>query len=476
MKLPPSGRPLAKRTSFGGKVDGETPKTNAKSKTSGGGEVAKANAPVGVPTQFDASGHEATAVKVAGTEEQKAPSAALSQSARIMSPHLLFQEFEKKAEPAATPAKSQNEMSDAELLQSLLDTPVRLSSKLSEADDSMLVAKLPAERKTAAGMVRYGHDDGKLTIEGSPKDGGKAEVVHRTMGLGAAAQFSVAFDAAMAATFPRFSTQEPPEMWVALAGAERAAAMALKVDEGSRSPFDAAKVLRSFLPKATPIVATKTIMDQIQQMAGLANKVLDGNPNENLVDLEDQALKAKGSSLLNEVLKEHDRKTGARSLLDDVIDQPVKPAPLPDDDSAVVATVNGMDVTAGEIREKAFRDQKAVAFQIPGFADEHGSQRTLNMQVEKRGKKLEWSFHGVVGDRSRIVSGDFSAEGIEKLKSAVEKQPRYDMVPYKTKVPRFSPRLVDAAVAGLEADRDRMEEMAKERGGVPVSEVFPHLA
>lgn len=474
MKIPKSGphmRPPSTPIDAKKQSEGAPPT----SKTGTDDKVAKAKASPLLETHFDASARTAEAEKVAGNVEQKTPSAALNQPARIMSPHLLFQEFEKTTAPKST-QNTQDKMSDAELLQSLLDKPLQRSTLATEVDDSLLTAKLPPDRKTASGTVAFRHDDGKLQIEGTPKDGGKAEVVSRKLGLGAAAQFSVAFDAALSATFPRFSTQDPPEMWVALAGAERAAEMALKVDQGSRSPFDAAKVLRAFLPKATPIVATKTIMDQIQQMAGLANKVLDGNPQENLVNLEDEALKAKGSSLLNEVIKEHGRKTGARTLLDDVLEQPVKPAPLPDDDKAVVATVNGMDVTAGEIREKAFRDQKAVAFQIPGFADEHGSQRTLKVQVEKRGKNLEWSFHGVVGDRSRIISGAFSAEGIEKLKDAVEKQPRYDMVPYKTKVPRFSPRLVDAGVDGLEKDREQMEEQAKARGGVPVSEIFPHLA
>jgi len=425
---------------------------------------------------FDA---KKTEHNVTGDDLPNRPSEALSQQARIMSPHLLFQEV-----PSTSTKGPGNSADDgAALLEKLLDQPFVPTSRTSDAADAgPLLATLPPGRKLPVGNVSFHHDDGVLNIVGKEaavegKKPGNDEVVSKKMTLGRAAQFATAFDAALQKQYPRFSSNEPQELWIGMAGAEKAAGMALKIDDNKGFAYDVAKTLRSFMPKAKPIMATKTVMEQIQAFAGLADAVMkDGKPEQNLVDLQQQG---KGESLLDEMLKEHDRKTGARSLLDDVLDQPVakpKPKALPDDDKAVVGQEHGRDVTAGEVRERAFRSQKAVAFVVEGFADAHGSERTLKMQVEKKGKGFEWSFHGVAGGRDRIISGDFSPEGVKKFQDAVEKQPRYDHIPYKTKVPKFSVALTDAALGGLEKDRAQLEAQMKQRGGTPVSEVFPDLA
>ncbi len=163
-----------------------------------------------------------------------------------------------------------------------------------------MVAKLPPDRHVSVGAIRYTHDDGVLRVVGEPKAGGKPEVQEKKVGLGVAARYLAAYDAAIAAQYPKWDTsgREPPELWIALDSASKAATMAEKLDVGARSPHDAAKLLRSFMPKAGGIVATKTTMEQIQAFAGIAKAVTDGDPKKNLVDLEEKVLNAQGSSLL----------------------------------------------------------------------------------------------------------------------------------------------------------------------------------
>lgn len=391
-------------------------------------------------------------------EVQKEPSRALSQKGRIMDPRLLFQE--------------------------LLEKPFVPSSTVSDDKPAWepLVAKLPPERRLPMGVVGYSHDEGKLRIQGPALPGKKAEVVEVALPFADAARFALAFDAVLDKQYPRFGSDEPKELWVAFLDGRRAADQALKIDGGKRSAFDAARLLRELCPKAKPIFGAKTTMEQIESMAGLARAVMDGpaSPMENAVRLEDQALKAQGSSLLMEIIKESDKKAGRTTLLDEILSQPgggVARRTLPDDDAAVVATLDGKPVTAGEIREMALRDQPAVDFLLPGFADSDGRAHDLKVHVEKKGAGFEWSFYGADKKRGgmRVISGELTAKGLEQFREAVEQQGRYDAIPYKTRGERASVQLTDVALAALDKDRQALEAQVKARGGTPIDAIFPHL-
>lgn len=414
--------------------------------------------------------HEIDAVRFVGTQGvdetaqqlsqtvQKQPSRALNVKARIMDPRLLFQE--------------------------LLDKPYVPKPEVSDDKPAWqpLVATLPPERRLPMGTVSYSHEDGKLTIRGPARDGTKPEVVEKAMPFADAARFALAFDAALDKQYPKIGGDEPKELWVGFLDARRAAELALKLDQGKRSAFDAARVLRELLPKAKPIFGAKTTMEQIEVFAKMARAVMDGpgTPMENAVGLEDQALRARGSSLLLEVIKESDQKAGRTTLLDDILSQPgggVAKRTLPDDDAAVVATLDGKPVTAGEIREMALREQPAVDFVVPGFADSDGRAHDLKIHVEHKGAGLEWSCYAAdkKTGRMRVVAGELTPRGLEQLRALVEEQGRYDAIAYKTQGERPSVQLTDTALAALERDRRQLEAQVKARGGTPVDEVFPHL-
>lgn len=392
-------------------------------------------------------------------EVQKEPSRALSQKGRIMDPRLLFQELLEK--PFVPSASISN------------DKPVW----------EPLVAKLPPERRLPVGVVGYSHDDGKLRIQGPALPGKKPEVVEKTLVFADAARYALAFDATLDKQYPRLGSDEPKELWLGFMDARRAADLALKLDSCKRSAFDAARLLRELCPKAKPIFGAKTTMEQIESFAGLARAVVDGpgSPMENAVRLEDQSLKARGSSLLMEIIKESDKKAGRTTLLDEILSQPgggVAKRSLPDDDAAVVATLDGKPVTAGEIREMALRDQPAVDFMLPGFADSDGRAHDLKIHVERKGAGFEWSFYGADKKRGgmRVLSGELTPKGLEQFREAIEQQARYDAIPYKTSGERPSAQLTDVALAALDRDRQALEAQVKARGGTPIDEVFPHLA
>jgi hypothetical protein len=389
------------------------------------------------------------------------PSEALTGPSRILDPRLMAGEFE-----------------------ALLDKPFVPTREVDPLDTtpSVTQAQLPADRTLphGHGSVSFAHDGEKLTITGTPADGGKPEVLTRNAPLGKAAQFATAFDAALAKKYPTWDPDEraPKELWIAFADTQKAAARAVRLDEGKRSLFDAAQLLRSYCPKAEPLLASKTTMAQIQALAGIASAVNDGpgTPEQNLVGLELKAMQASGRSMLDELIVEHDRKHGNLSELDAILAQPVakaKAPELPSDDKAVVGQLDGREVTAGEIREMAFRKAGALEFLIPGFADNHGSEHTLKIHLEKKGKDIEWSFYGVKGDRMGIQSGTLSPKGVNDFLEVIAKQPRYDMIPYEPKGKPVTATTTQDALDGLERERQRIDEELQARGGVKITDIFP---